>query len=255
MASSERPGSDAAHYPFAAVRAARSFEQVVRELRQGLLSGRYAPGDRLPNERELSELLKVGRSTVREALRSLELQGLVDVRPGRNGGIFAAEPTGTNVGAALETLLRFSPPTRAELMEFRVSFEGETAWWAARRATPQECSELDELVGSVRAAAAPEGSWERIADYDVRFHEAVAAAAHNQIRVAIMQAINRPLRDVVLAMGMFADATVRATVAEDLDAIAKAIRARDADHARAMMRAHVQHNPLLEATDDDFPRG
>jgi DNA-binding FadR family transcriptional regulator len=226
---------------------------VISELQQGLFSGRYAPGDRLPNERELSTMLEVGRSTVREALRALELQGLVDVRPGRNGGLFAAEPTGTNVGAALETLLRFSPPTRAELMEFRVSFEGETAWWAAQRATPDDCSQLDDLADRVRAAAAPEGSWQRIADYDVRFHEGVAAASRNQIRVAIMQAINRPLREVVLAMGTFADATVRAAVAEDLHEITKAIRAADAEHARELMRAHVQRNPALQAYNDDLP--
>jgi DNA-binding FadR family transcriptional regulator len=198
-------------------------------------------------------MLKVGRSTVREALRTLELQGLVDVRPGRNGGLFAAEPTGTNVGAALETLLRFRPPTRAELMEFRLSFEGETAWWAARRATPEDCRQLDDLADRVRAAAAPEGSWQRIADYDVRFHEAVAAASRNQIRVAIMQAINRPLREVVLAMGMFADESIRTGVAEDLDAIAKAVRAGNAENARELMRAHVQHNPAFQSQDDDFP--
>ncbi len=229
-------------HPFTAVRITRSFDEVVRQLHDGLLSGRYAAGDRLPNERELGELMGVGRSTVREALRTLELQGLVEVRPGRSGGIFVAEPSGRNVGEALETLLRFRPPSRGELLEFRVSFEGETAWWAARRATPEEVERLLGLAAAVAEAAA-DGAWERLAEHDVAFHETVAEAARNQVRVAVMQAINHPLREAVQAMGVTADAEVMGAVADDLQAIAAAIRDGDADAARDRMREHVERNP------------
>jgi DNA-binding FadR family transcriptional regulator len=240
------PPEPAAAHPFTAVRVTRSFDEVVRQLHAGLLSGRYSPGDRLPNERELGAMLEVGRSTVREAMRMLELQGLVEVRPGRNGGIFVAEPSGRNVGAALETLLRFRPPSRAELLEFRVSFEGETAWWAARRATPEDHQRLLDLAA---AATAARGGWDRIADSDVAFHEAVAEASRNQVRVAVMQAINHPLREAVLAMGASADAGVRSEVARDLTAIAEAIRDGDADRARDRMREHVERNPALREPD------
>lgn len=238
------PPPPAVEHPFTAVRVTRSFDEVVRQLHAGLLSGRYSPGDRLPNERELGELLRVGRSTVREALRMLELQGLVEVRPGRNGGIFVAEPSGRTVGDALETLLRFRPPSRAELLEFRVSFEGETAWWAARRATPEECERLLALAAAVADAAAG-GAWEQLAEHDVAFHEAVAEAARNQVRVAVMQAINHPLREGVMAMGAEADASVREAVADDLQAIAEAIRDGDSDGARDRMREHVERNPAF----------
>lgn len=241
---SQQPDPPAADHPFTAVRVTRSFDEVVRQLHEGLLSGRYAPGDRLPNERELGELLRVGRSTVREALRTLELQGLIEVRPGRSGGIFVAEPSGRNVGEALETLLRFRPPSRGELLEFRVSFEGETAWWAARRATPEEVQRLTSLATAV-AEAAGDGAWERLAEHDVAFHEAVADAARNQVRVAVMQAINHPLREAVQAMGAGADARMMAAVADDLRAIAAAIRDGDADAARDRMREHVERNPAL----------
>ncbi|ADB51153.1 FadR/GntR family transcriptional regulator [Conexibacter woesei] len=233
-------------HPFSAVRVTRSFDEVVRQLHAGLLSGRYQPGDRLPNERELGELLRVGRSTVREALRTLELQGLVEVRPGRNGGIFAAEPSGRSVGDALETLLRFRQPSRAELLEFRVSFEGETAWWAARRATDEDHARLRALADAVGASARASGrAWEQIADDDVAFHAAVAEASRNQVRVAVMQAINHPLREGVLAMGASADDAVRVAVADDLREIAEAIAAGDADLARDRMREHVERNPAL----------
>jgi GntR family transcriptional repressor for pyruvate dehydrogenase complex len=236
----------AAEHPFTAVRVSRSVDEVVRQLHTGLLSGRYQPGDRLPNERELGELLRVGRSTVREALRTLELQGLVEVRPGRNGGIFAAEPSGRSVGEALETLLRFRPPSRGELLEFRVSFEGETAWWAARRATPEDHARLGALAEAVGAAARASGrAWEQIADDDIAFHAAVADASRNQVRVAVMQAINHPLREGVMAMGTAADAAVRVAVADDLLGIAEAIAAGDADLARDRMRVHVERNPGL----------
>jgi DNA-binding FadR family transcriptional regulator len=77
-------------------------------------------------------MFEVSRPTLREALRTLEVLGILDIRPGRSGGIFVSEPDGGSVGSALAALIRVRGATAAELDEFRSSFEGETAAWAAR---------------------------------------------------------------------------------------------------------------------------
>ena len=85
-------------------RRSRSFDDVLEQLREAILSGRIRPGDRLPGERQLCESFGVGRPTLREALRSLEATGLIEVRPGKGGGSYAVTPSEATVGDALAAL-------------------------------------------------------------------------------------------------------------------------------------------------------
>ena len=247
------PARELDGHPFTAVRRVRSFDEVVRQIQEVLLSDRYSPGDRLPNERDLCQALGVSRSTLREALRTLEGLGLLEIRPrGRAGGIFVTSPSGSSVGSALEALIRFRGPTRAELREFRISFEGETAWWAAQRAEPEDHRRLTDLAAKVRAAVdGHSGAWKQIAGFDLQFHEAVAHASKNQVRVAVMLAIMGPVRQSVLAMGLFADERMRHAVTEELTGIAEAIVAGDGERARVLARAHVKNNPALQESDGE----
>src|SRR5919106_3418178 len=131
---------------FTPAKRTRSFEDVVEQVRNAVIEGKIKKGDRLPNERELCRIFGISRSTLREGLRALEALGVVEVRPGAAGGAFATEPRADQVGLALEALIRFSDATARDLAEFRVSFEGETAYWAAKRATPDDVAALEEIV-------------------------------------------------------------------------------------------------------------
>src|SRR5690242_8215653 len=108
----------------------RRLDDVFLQLRDALLSGRVAEGERLPNERDLAERFGVGRPTVREALRSLEALGIVEIRPGRSGGAYAVRPSEATLASALETLVSLRGASPQELAEFRLSFEADNAWWA-----------------------------------------------------------------------------------------------------------------------------
>jgi GntR family transcriptional regulator, transcriptional repressor for pyruvate dehydrogenase complex len=226
--------------PFTAVRRLRSFDEVVAQIQRAILSGRYSTGDRLPNERELSAMLGVSRPTLREALRSLEVLGILDIRPGKRGGIFVAAPSGNSVGSALEALILLRGATAAELHEFRTSFEGETAAWAAERASEDDVARLCDHAAAVRAAAAqPRTPWRDIVDLDVRFHELVAYASKNQVRVGVMLGLLRAVERVELSVTPRADPQLHQTVAEELTAVAEAIRDGDAGRAREAMRGHL----------------
>src|SRR3982751_3195163 len=134
-------------------RRARSFDDVVGQLREAILSGRIRPGDRLPGERQLCEEFGVGRPTLREALRSLEAVGLIEVRPGKGGGSYAATPPASTVGDALAALVNLRGASLEDLAEFRVDFESENASWAARRADAKDIATLQSIGDEARAAA------------------------------------------------------------------------------------------------------
>ena len=160
---------------FTPTRRARSFELVVEQIRDAVLDGKLATGERLPNERELCSMFGISRSTLREGLRALEALGVIEVRAGAGGGIFASEPQSDHAIGALELLMQFSDATTRDLAEFRVSFEAETAFSAAQRATPEDLAALGEIVREVAALAADATlPWPMLAEMDLKFHEAVA---------------------------------------------------------------------------------
>lgn len=241
---------------FTPVRRSRSFDEVARQIEDAIASGRYSTGDRLPNERALCQSLGVSRSTLREALRALEALGIIEVRLGTTGGIFVSTPDAQQVGKALEALMRFRRATARELAEFRTSFEGETSHWAALRADDADNERLGELAATVRETAFREGNtWEQIVDVDVQFHEAVAAASKNQVRLGIMQGIYRALHRVIVSIAPLADDDLRRSVGVELAAIADAIRAGDADRARSAMRYHVEKFGRLEVSVQESEEG
>lgn len=227
--------------PFSVVRRVRSFDDVVMQVQEAIHSGRFRTGDKLPSERDLCQRFGVGRPTVREALRVLEALGVVDIRPGKAGGIFVAEQTGKGVGAALASLLHMVGATPEELGEFRASFEGETAAWAAQRALPEEVERLQAFAAEAHAVAAREhGRWRDMVRLDIGFHQLVAQASRNRVRVAVMQGLLQALERTELTITSLAEPYLLGSTAKDLAAVADAIRDGDPERARDAMRSHVE---------------
>ena len=225
----------------------RSFEHIVGQIRDAIASGEIAPGERLPSERDLGAAFGVSRTTLREALRALEAQGVIEIRTGSRGGAFVAEPSSELVAAALGALLRFRSATARELAEFRVPFEAENAAWAARRADPAALAELEHIVGDVAARAGDAGvPWREVAALEVRFHDAVARATGNSVRAAIMSAILDALQRAFTAVPVPVGSPLRSDLARELHAIVNAIHAGDSDAAGEAMRDHVARWSDLE---------
>jgi GntR family transcriptional regulator, transcriptional repressor for pyruvate dehydrogenase complex len=228
------------------VRRVRSVDDVTAQLQQAIVSGRLKPGDRLPTERELTEIFGVGRPTLREALRFLEAHGIIEIRPGKTGGAFVVAPSEETLANTLSTLLALSAAAPADLAEFRLSFEPENAWWAAQRATPEEVAHLQDLAESAAAAAATQDQWLYVGEIDAHWHEALARATKNSLRIGISLGTHETLRRnheavmrSVLASGPDV-ATHVAKIASDMAMITAAIGRRDADAVRTAMRRHIE---------------
>ncbi|GAF50308.1 FadR/GntR family transcriptional regulator [Rhodococcus wratislaviensis] len=213
-----------------------SVDDVVAKLREILLSGGVAAGEKLPSERELARLLQVSRTTLREALRKLEAHGLITVRLGGSGGAFFSPPDPGLMGSALAMLLSFESVSEEDLTDYRIDFERENAELAARRATDEELAGLQKILEEVRNLKGSD--WTRVREIDLAVHELLPTLSHNAVRVAISAGIHDALAR------SFAQVEPSASSPdllrdEVIDLLTKVI-ARDGDGARAAMAEHLR---------------
>ncbi|RBM17015.1 FadR/GntR family transcriptional regulator [Streptomyces sp. PT12] len=153
-------------------------DQVISQLRHEITSGEWPVGSRIPTEPELVEQLGVARNTVREAIRALAHNGLLDIRQG----------SGTYVVATSELAgvmhRRFADAAPQDVAEMRSTLEAGAARLAARRCTAQDLRQLETLLGR-REAAWAAGDVERFVEADATFHMAVVKASHNEVLTAL----------------------------------------------------------------------
>jgi Transcriptional regulators len=224
--------------PFAREPRVRSFDDVTHQVREAILSGQIRPGERLPGERELCETFGVSRPTLREALRSLEALGIVEVHAGRGGGTYVVAPSVSTLGDALATLVNFRGASAQDLAEFRVSFEGESARWAARRADDADLATLRGLIKALRAAAKNAEQWQQVGEIDARWHEAVARATKNRLRIGISLGIHEA---VMRNVWLLQPAVMRyaRSITPELVEVTKRIQERDGEAAQEAMSRHI----------------
>ncbi|MFI7701277.1 FadR/GntR family transcriptional regulator [Nonomuraea sp. NPDC049480] len=157
------------------VRLPTAAEEVADRLITAVAIGEYLPGERLPPERELAQILGVSRSTIREAVGRLLAVGVVDIRRGRNGGAYVRETwTSASADAVRRTLL----PRWAEmeqLFDLRCLVEGMVARVAAERREPADVARMREALDRYGSARSPHE--EHAAD--IAFHQAVVEATRN----------------------------------------------------------------------------
>jgi GntR family transcriptional repressor for pyruvate dehydrogenase complex len=214
------------------IKSTRIYEEIVRQVKTMIAEGRLKGGDRLPPERDLAEKFVVSRTSVREALRTLESLGLVEIRPGE--GTFIREVSIDALVEPLALLMASQREATGELFEARRLLEPSLAALAANRATPEEIQEMERIL---EEQAREIGSGRTGLAQDAQFHAAIGVAAHNRaitrIAHAIMDLLTQSREDSLNTPG-------RPTRShEDHRRVVAAIRARDAEGARAAMLEHI----------------
>lgn len=177
---------------FEPVKPVLAYERIVEQIEEAITRGELRPGQRLPGERELMVQFSVGRSTVREALRVLQANGLVRSRPGDPRGAEVLSFSPATLHKSLTTLTRVEELSLGELVQFRMVLDGAASLLAARLHTPAELAEMDAAIAGMRAAA--EEGYDAFSAADVAFHDAVTRAGRN----TLLQVCNDVVRSVVL---------------------------------------------------------
>ncbi len=163
---------------FDSIKTRRLSDEIVRQIKEALFAGKLRPGDKLPTERELAQRFATSRASVREALRTLEPEGIIRVKKGVVGGIFVAEGDHRPLAKSFEVLLHLKKITIQQIAEVRLIFEPEAARLAAERADDEDLQEMAEVIASM-STALQRNRLPRL--YDLRFHLLVARATGNPI--------------------------------------------------------------------------
>lgn len=212
----------------------KASDVLASELRERILSGDYPEGTPLPPERELVVQTRMSRTTVREALRVLEVQGLVRIKAGRAGGAFVQRPGQESVANSVELLIRGRQIRLASVHETREAIEPSCARLAALNRSAADLHQLE----AANAALAASGSLEQFLQANLDWHIGVATASHNEILTGIMIALSRAIYTVTHNEG-FVNNEVRAITVRAHKSVTRAIKDKDAEAAVRRMARHV----------------
>ena len=212
----------------------KASDVLANRLRESILTGEYPEGTPLPPERELVVQTRMSRTTVREALRILEVQGLIRIKAGRAGGAFVQQPGNESVANSLELLIRGRQIRLAAVHETREAIEPSLARLAALHRTAEDLQRLEQA----NDALASSGSVDEFLQANVDWHVAVATASHNEILTGIMIALSRAIYTTTNTEG-FVDDEIRAATVRAHRSVTRAIKERDADAAVRRMSRHV----------------
>lgn len=219
----------------------RAFEVVLRWVDDRILSGTLAVGDLLPPERELARLLDVSRAAVREAVRTLQAQGVVrsSVGAGSAGGTrITAVPSG-----ALSRLLRLhvalSSFPAPDVIEVRVALERLSVSLASAQATPDELAGLRTMLDTMNEPGIDKTTFN---DWDTAFHVAIAEASGNPLvrdmTAAIRESMRLPILDRFRSLDSWDEVVVM--LREEHEAMFAAVARGDADAAAALTESHIR---------------
>jgi len=207
---------------------------LADDLRERILRGDFPEDTALPTERELVKQTRMSRATVREALRILEVQGLVRIKTGRAGGAYVSRPGHDSMADSVDLLIRARQIRIPALLETREAIEPFCAQLAATHRTDEDLGRLE----AANEAMAADGTLAEFLQANVDWHVAVAVAGHNELLTGFMRALSRAIYASTDNQG-FVDDDVRQTTLRAHRAVTKAIQAKDPDAARRRMSRHV----------------
>src|SRR5215207_5736191 len=215
---------------FSPVRRARISDEVLTQIRAAILGGHFQPGDRLPSESEMVSQFGVSRISLRDARRTLEAMGLVEIKVGAQGGAFVSQPDTTTASEALGTLFLRWGVTFQEIAEARLALEITAVRLACERATEADLAALRDLLP---------GGDESTAGMSLNFHAAVVDAAHNRALTATYAALHALLHEGFVSLRKIQPSVASASekIHQELYGV---IEARDADRAESIMRDHLR---------------
>jgi len=221
----------------------RAFEEVASQIRDQLSSGALVPGDRLPPERELAQRFHLSRNTVREALRSLEMAGILEFRKGMHGGAFVREGHGSAVIAGFTDLFRLGMFEPEHLKEARLLVGMAVTRAACRRATDADITALRANLDASDAAVREGRTAERMR-LGLEFHRLLAKGSGNPIYMVLTDALMEVQAELI-ELGLLSP-TPNELVMPSRHRITEYVAARDEEKAVAEMERNINNLQLRE---------
>lgn len=222
-------------FDIARISAPKSSDVLAEALRARIRSREWPEGTALPTERDLARQTSLSRTTVREALRILELDGLIEIRPGRGGGARVRRPGKDELTRQLELFIWGRNVGVEHLHDVRSALEALGAETAARARTD---ADVLELVARTEAVESSVQRLDRYLDANLAWHMAVVRASHNELLVSFMEVLSVAIHEATESE-IYDSPDVREATLKIHRSILKAIIDRDPEAARRRMARHV----------------
>ena len=229
----------------------RIFDSLLLFFKQLMEEGEIRPGDRLLSERELSSRLGISRASLREALRALELFGIISIIPGQ--GSYIVPPNFKSLASVFELMLSLKPSISENVLEVRVIIEIEAVRLATLRATPEELASIKAMLD--RMPPSLDGK-DFGAQADFEFHKAILKATHNDILIFLSETIEGLLRKshYERRISLFNIIEERNQLVQVHRDVYGAMEARDPDKAADKMREHFVFTNRLIAKSENIKK-
>ncbi|MDP4089609.1 MAG: FadR/GntR family transcriptional regulator [Bacillota bacterium] len=220
---------------FTPVKGTKIYEQVVEQIKKMIGDGTLKRGDKLPTERDLAEQLQVSRPSVREALRALEVIGLIESRQG--AGNYIRESFEESLLEPLSMMFMLQESSPFEIIELREILELETVVLAAERITESELAVLRNLLEDMKECE----NEERNVQLDRKFHYTIARASRNLLILNVVQVISQLIDSLIEnARRKILSGESRAKLTVQHELIYKALSERDRDSAYEAIKDHFR---------------
>jgi DNA-binding FadR family transcriptional regulator len=220
---------------FSPVRSKRTFEEVSIEIKKMIIKGVFKAGDRLPSENELSRQFSVGRQTVREAMRLLELSGFLTVQRGGSGGPVIRNTILDTLTRSFIDAIQMRSVSVQELTEARLGIETLALQYVMKNGDEGLIAALRE---NIRAAKEKIRNKVQAFDKNIYFHVLLAKASKNQVVVIMVEAIMALVADFLSRIPQTLEISRR--VCEEHEAILDAVAERNEERVLTLMKAHLK---------------
>jgi DNA-binding FadR family transcriptional regulator len=215
---------------------------IADHIRDLIVERGLVPGDRLPQEWLTPDTLKASRGTLREALKILEIQGLITSRTGPGGGVFISALTSAEAIQLLDNLFLFKQPTISDIYALRRQLEPELAAGLAGKLTPEAFAALQATIRLYEdePATAEEEYQQRLAELD--FHAELARHSENEILGFVCVFLLSLLREMTVCREIYSrpNPELRERGLHYQVQLLRAIKAGETDRARTIMREHME---------------
>jgi GntR family transcriptional regulator, transcriptional repressor for pyruvate dehydrogenase complex len=205
---------------------------ICRKMVNHLIRGNWSEGSKIPAERELCQMLGVGRASLREALKALEIMGMIETRLG--DGTYVCKRSDFFSRPLLWAIVSSSEADARELIEARILIEVELAGLAAERGTPEDLKNINEHMLRMEGA---KKNPQKFVEADVDFHMAVGRAASNSILINALNLIRNLLQEWILSAAVVKGVPEKACLQHKR--VLQALEKRDSSAARKEMRNHL----------------
>lgn len=214
----------------------RAFDEIIAQVRALIQSGDLSVGDRLPPERTLAEQFSVSRNTVREALRMLEIAGLVRLKRGASGGAFITGADETVVANSMFDALQVTDFSLADVIEMLQGMSSMAAVAACERMTDDDLAAIDMNV-RLASEMTNAGRWDEKMQVHLEFHNLLSEATGNPILVLMMRTLLDIVKRVIVKVGPTQDDTIL----HSRWRLVSALRQRDSEAAVKELQHYFTH--------------